>query len=41
MHNTILQGAYHFDLVIKDIRLPGMPDRIYLGLCVLGHSVTL
>ena len=41
MHNTILQGTYHFDRGIGNIRLPGMSDRIYLGLCVLGRSVVL
>ena len=34
-------GTYQFDRGIESIRLPGMPDRIYLGLCVLGRSVVL
>jgi len=33
MHNTILQGAYHLDRGIKDIRLPGMPVKFALYLC--------
>ena len=30
MHNTILQGAYHFDRGIESIRLPGMPEEFTL-----------
>ncbi|MBM6842870.1 hypothetical protein [Phocaeicola plebeius] len=41
MHNTILQGTYHFDRGIESIRLPGVSDKIYLGLCVSGHPVIL
>ena len=37
MRNTILQGTYHFDQGIGNVRLPGMSDKIYLGLCVPGH----
>jgi len=32
MHNTILQGTYHFDRDIESIRLPGVSNRIFLGL---------
>ena len=37
MHNTILQETYHFDWSIGNVRLPGMSDKIHLGLCVPGH----